>query len=325
MVENTTETESHDAMAHAAINVCDRMTYRWISCLVSYGNAMTGITPIAHNGGIGVVRVSRQKTDCGMAVTAFRVGNDMTFVLACGYCAIVATGARSGYIGMIKAAIGLQFQKMGGVVAVIAFGVRRSMKLGFSDGQLTIVTLTAISKNFLMIDHGDNGKTRRGMAGMALITGSDVLRRFANRRCAVVARDAVINDAGMIELCTCKSAGYVTGATVLVCHNVTDILTNGASCATIMTRVAPFSHNIGIGMIHISVSETNGVMACSAIFVRTQVNRRSRRPSGSNRNIIGVAIMTGLTIAGDARVDESLRCFERGGGSVAEMTILVRR
>lgn len=78
-------------------------------------------------------------------------------------------------------------------------------------------------------------------------------------------------------------------------------------------------------MIHISVSEINRVMASDAIEVCTQMNRRSRRPSGANRNIIGIAIMTGLTIAGDTRVDEALRCFERGSGNVAEMTILVRR
>ena len=122
-----------------------------------------------------------------MAVTAFRAGNYMAFILSGGYRAVVATGARSDYIRVIEAAIRFQFQKMGGIVAVIAFGVRRCMKLGFSDGQVTIVTLAAIAKNFLMIDHGDIGKTRRSMAGMALIAGSDVRRCFANRRCAVVA------------------------------------------------------------------------------------------------------------------------------------------
>jgi hypothetical protein len=99
----------------------------------------------------------------------------------------MATGACPGYIRMVKAAIRLQFQKMGGVVAVIAFGVRRCMKLGFADGQVTIVALTAISKNFLMIDRGNNGKARRSVAGMTVITGTNVIRYFTNRRYAVVA------------------------------------------------------------------------------------------------------------------------------------------
>ena len=81
MVENSTETESHDAMAYAAIDVRERMTYRWISCLVSCGNTMAGIAPISHNGRVGVIRVGRQKTDRGMTVTAFSIGNYMAFIL----------------------------------------------------------------------------------------------------------------------------------------------------------------------------------------------------------------------------------------------------
>ncbi|RLB98304.1 MAG: hypothetical protein DRH90_22095 [Deltaproteobacteria bacterium] len=57
VVENTTETESHDAMAHAAINVGDRMACRWISNLVSGGSTMAGITTVTDNGRIGVVGV----------------------------------------------------------------------------------------------------------------------------------------------------------------------------------------------------------------------------------------------------------------------------
>ena len=81
MVENPTQAESHDAMAHAAIDVRQRMTCRWISCLVSCGNAMAGITAISHDGRVGVVGVGRQKTDSGMTVTAFSIGNYMAFIL----------------------------------------------------------------------------------------------------------------------------------------------------------------------------------------------------------------------------------------------------
>lgn len=84
MVKSTTETECLDAMAHVAIDVGDRMTYSWISCLISCGNTMAGIAPVTHNSGVGMVWVGRQKTDCGMTVTAFCVGNYMVFVLTCG-------------------------------------------------------------------------------------------------------------------------------------------------------------------------------------------------------------------------------------------------
>lgn len=81
MVENTTETEGHNAMAYAAIDIRERMTYRWISCLISCGNTMAGIAAITYNGRVGVIRVGWQKTDRGMTVTTFSVGNYMAFIL----------------------------------------------------------------------------------------------------------------------------------------------------------------------------------------------------------------------------------------------------
>jgi len=80
---------------------------------------------------------------------------------------------------MIKAAVGFQLQKMAGVVAGITFGLCGLMKFRFTDGQLTIMAIAAISKNFLMIDKGGNGKSQGGMAGLAHITGSDMIRQFS--------------------------------------------------------------------------------------------------------------------------------------------------
>ena len=79
---------------------------------------------------------------------------------------------------MIKAAVRFQVQKMGGIVAGIAFGLCLLMKFRFTDGQYIIMAFAAISKNFLMIDKGGNGKAQRGMTGLAHITGSDVIRQF---------------------------------------------------------------------------------------------------------------------------------------------------
>ena len=156
---------------------------------------------------------------------------------------------------------------MSGIVAVIAFGIRRCMKFGFTDGQVTIVAFTAISKNFLVINRADNGKIQRGMTAMAVITGSGVTRYFTDCGNAVVARNTVINNAGMIKHRGGKRAGYVTGTAVLVCYKVAAMLTNRTARTTIMTGVTAFTDNVGVGMINKSVSEINSVMAYAAIFV----------------------------------------------------------
>ena len=140
-----------------------------------------------------------------------------------------------------------------------------------------------------------------------------------------MARDTVINDTGMIEHRYSKSAGYVTGTTILVGHNVAGFLANCTTRTTIMTGVTAFTHNFGVAMIHKSVSEINGVMAYPAIFVCALMNCRSRRRSGSNQHIIGIAIMAGFTIFSSPRVYEALCWFERSSGNVAHITILVCR
>ena len=157
---------------------------------------------------------------------------------------------------------------MAGIVAVIAFGVRRRMKFRFTDGHVTIVTCTAISKNFLVINRVDNVKTQRGMTGMAVITGGGMTRYFTDCRYSVVARDTVINNAGMIKHRGGKRTGYVTGTAVLVGYYVAVVLTNGTTGTTIMTGVTAFTDNVGVGMINKSISEINSVMAYAAIFVR---------------------------------------------------------
>ncbi len=111
----------------------------------------------------------------------------MAIILALGHRAVVATRALPENIRMIIAAILSQFKKMSGIVAVIAFGISRRMKFRFTDGQVTIMTFTAISKNFLVINRVDNGKIQRGMTGMAVITGSCVTRYFTDCGNAVVA------------------------------------------------------------------------------------------------------------------------------------------
>ena len=249
----------------------------------------------------------------------------MAFIHALGHRAVVATRAFPENIRMIIAAIRSQFQKMSGIVAVIAFGVRRCMKFRFTDGQLTIVTFTAIAKNFQVINRVDNGKIQRGMTGMAVITGSGVIWYFTDCRYRVVARDTVINNTGMIKHRGGKRARYVTGTAVLVGYNVAAMLTNGTTGTTIMTGVTAFTDNVGIGMINKSISEINRVMAYAAIIVSAQMNCRGRCRSGAKQNIIGTTIMAAFTVVTDARVNETLCWYERRRGNVAHTTILLRR
>ena len=59
------------------------------------------------------------------------------------------------------------------------------MKLRFTYSNYIIVTVAAISKYFLMIDKGDDVVSLRGMAGLAHITGSSVIRYFMRKKFAV--------------------------------------------------------------------------------------------------------------------------------------------
>jgi hypothetical protein len=77
---------------------------------------------------------------------------------------------------VIEAAVRSQFQKTDGIVAVIAFGGRRRMKFGFTDGRYTVMTFTAITKYFQVVSKRDNGSTLGCMAGLAQITGSEMIR-----------------------------------------------------------------------------------------------------------------------------------------------------
>ena len=79
-------------------------------------------------------------------------------------------------------AIQRQLQETGGIVAVFTFGVRRRVKLGFTDGRYAIMAFTAMSKNFQVISVAGKRKPEGGMTGLAHITGGDVIRWFILHR-----------------------------------------------------------------------------------------------------------------------------------------------
>ena len=83
------------------------------------------------------------------------------------------------------------------------------------------------------------------------------------------------------------------------------MLANRTTCTTVMTGVTPFTHNFGTAMINKCTCEINGIMARSAVLACAAMQCRIRRPSGSSRNMIRIAIMTRGTIIADTRVIES--------------------
>ena len=88
------------------------------------------------------------------------------------------------------------------------------------------------------------------------------------RSCTIVARGTVIGNTGMVKYRRYKgTAGCVTDTAILICWNVTGMLTGRATSATIMTGVALFTYDIRAGMVDKSIEEISRVMAGAAIFV----------------------------------------------------------
>ena len=180
-------------MTRRAIDVCYRVADRLPLRRSGAISNMAGITTRIHNGRVCVVWVGIQKTDSGMAVTAFNVGNRVaagwciggSWCLTRGHSAVVATAACPGNIRVIKTAIRCQFKKMASIVAFIAFDCGCRMKFRFTDGDYTVMTFAAIAKYFLMIDKRDNIKVLGGMTGLAGITAGNVIRCFREKYLAV--------------------------------------------------------------------------------------------------------------------------------------------
>jgi len=123
-----------------------------------------------------VVGIDVEETRSRVAVDTLGVGIRVwgRGSLANGHGAIVATGAPPGNSRMIEAIVRIQYQKTGGIVAIVALGIGRQMKCGFTDRQNTVMALAAIAKHFLMIDKGNYVKTQGGMTGLAHIAGAEV-------------------------------------------------------------------------------------------------------------------------------------------------------
>ena len=176
MIEDTIETKRHYAMATSAINIRYRMAIGRASCR----HSVAGVASITHNLRTRVVGVGAEKTIRRMTEAAFHGSSRMRRAggLADADCPVVTTRARLSNTRVIKTTVWPQFQKMVGIVAVIAFSGRGHMKFGFADGNYAVVAVAAIAKHFPMIDEGDNVKSQWRMTGRTGIAGGDMIQRF---------------------------------------------------------------------------------------------------------------------------------------------------
>ena len=125
MVENTAHAEARNAMANRTVDPCCRMAHRLTRGVAT---VVAGVTAFSDDIRAGVIGEGRQKTQRRMTVAAFGVGHNVAFVLARSHGAVVTAGADIGDPRMIEAAVRVQLEKMGGIVAVVAFGVGWRMK-----------------------------------------------------------------------------------------------------------------------------------------------------------------------------------------------------
>ena len=180
MVEYAAQTKDRDAVTGVTIQ-CG-INQRMPGYRTGRGDPVAGIAAIAGNLRSGMVRVRAGKTRRVMAGAAFgsRLMREICVHGSGGDGSIVTTGALSNDIRMIKAAIWVQFQKMGRVMAIIAFGGRGNMVYRLSNRGDVIVTFAAHTKHFLMIHGGNWRESQRGMTSLAEIAGRNMDHRFAS-------------------------------------------------------------------------------------------------------------------------------------------------
>ncbi len=156
VVENAAHVKADDTMTGTTIDCRYGVTVRWPDCVY----AMAGIAAEVRDNRGGVVGKSVQESFNRMTGYAVRVGDRMSAGrgidgrrrLTDSSVTVVATAASTGNTRMIETTIGFQLKKTGGIVAVVALGAGRLMKLGFTDGQNPVMAFAAVAKHFLMVD-----------------------------------------------------------------------------------------------------------------------------------------------------------------------------
>lgn len=103
----------------------------------------------------------------------------MGVVLADRDDAVMTGVAAAGNAAMIETAVGLELEKMRGIVAGIAFDLGRHVKLGFADSAITVVAFTAPTQHFTMVDVRNDVETEWRVAYLAQAARGHVILRLA--------------------------------------------------------------------------------------------------------------------------------------------------
>lgn len=121
-----------------------------------------------------VIHIHRQERDIAMAGAALLTGGNMVQRLACGADAVMAGNTVVAHLVMIEtrrlpAEIG---------VAVRALVVHRNMSGRFAGHGDVVVAIFAAAEDFVVIDDWHRLPSNGAVAGVATLTGKDVIDRF---------------------------------------------------------------------------------------------------------------------------------------------------
>ena len=280
-----------------------------ILCLASRINpVVTGYAAIRY---VAVIDIHRQKRIGFVTEIALAFRCNMPLVLARGRRPVVAPGAATGNAGVVVTAVRQAIQEVNGIVAIIALLGRRYMVLGFADGHDAVVAFAAIPKDLRMIDSRDRGKIRICVTGLAGIAGSDVVRRFSNGYHAIVTGCAVVDDATMVEECTCEADGVMTDDAIFGCGDMRYRLSSGPGSG-VTAIVTDDAISVDSLVIEVAAGKAGGGMADLA----TKGGGNMPLRFADCRHA-----MTGVAVVEDAGMVNP--GSDKAGGPVAYATVLV--
>ena len=198
VIEISTQAEAVGGMTDAAV---DR--HRGVSLGLARGRSavVAGNTGSADNIRTLVVGECPVETVGAVAGTAFALGLDVILMLSDRHDSVVTGIAGSQDTAVIEASIGLEFEEMIGVVAVVAGCLCRYMKIGFTDRLHAIVALRAFTEYLGMIHVRNTVESQRCVANLAGIARGEVIGRLAENagKTVVVTVAACRRQARMIE------------------------------------------------------------------------------------------------------------------------------
>ncbi len=223
-----------------------------------------------------------------------------------------------------------------GTTILGGYDVRRIDLRIFAGGGNTVMTGNAADGEHGGVGVVDKriGKSSRVMAKSAIGRGCRMRRsgRLSSgaerQKIAVMAGGAITGDAGVSQhRCWCEPGNRMAQITILISRHMAccfyQLRINGKELGGMTTCAA-----IGDALMDPGQKRGRGKVSGGVVTITTYIRRRDvilllvYRP---NRDIVGIAIVAALTIAGDTRVREVYRRLERIRGGVANHAVLDSR